>query len=176
MRRSCSHPRIAVRSRWLRSWELARSRSRRSSAASTATRRSSLLPWRSAPCGPSRTTFETIRFVFLGEELRAVFQQREGGSGLGREYDSEVLGEVLTAIVTPFKRDGSVDLDSFRSLARPSSTTAPTASSSPARPGRPRRSRTTSVSSSSALRWTRSAIARPWSPARARTTRATRST
>ena len=30
----------------------------------------------------------------------------------------EVLGEVLTAIVTPFKRDGSVDLDSFRSLAR----------------------------------------------------------
>jgi 4-hydroxy-tetrahydrodipicolinate synthase len=29
-----------------------------------------------------------------------------------------VLGEVLTAIVTPFKRDGSVDLDSFRSLAR----------------------------------------------------------
>jgi len=30
----------------------------------------------------------------------------------------EVLGEVLTAIVTPFKRDGSIDLDSFRSLAR----------------------------------------------------------
>jgi 4-hydroxy-tetrahydrodipicolinate synthase len=30
----------------------------------------------------------------------------------------EVLGEVLTAIVTPFKRDGSVDLDSFRALAR----------------------------------------------------------
>ena len=29
-----------------------------------------------------------------------------------------MLGEVLTAIVTPFKRDGSVDLDSFRSLAR----------------------------------------------------------
>jgi len=29
-----------------------------------------------------------------------------------------VLGEVLTAIVTPFKRDGSLDLDSFRSLAR----------------------------------------------------------
>jgi 4-hydroxy-tetrahydrodipicolinate synthase len=29
-----------------------------------------------------------------------------------------VLGEVLTAIVTPFKRDGSVDLDSFRALAR----------------------------------------------------------
>ena len=33
-------------------------------------------------------------------------------------YDSAVLGEVLTAIVTPFKRDGSVDLDSFRALAR----------------------------------------------------------
>jgi 4-hydroxy-tetrahydrodipicolinate synthase len=29
-----------------------------------------------------------------------------------------VLGEVLTAIVTPFKRDGSVDLDAFRALAR----------------------------------------------------------
>jgi 4-hydroxy-tetrahydrodipicolinate synthase len=30
----------------------------------------------------------------------------------------QVLGEVLTAIVTPFKRDGSVDLDAFRALAR----------------------------------------------------------
>jgi 4-hydroxy-tetrahydrodipicolinate synthase len=30
----------------------------------------------------------------------------------------EVLGEVLTAIVTPFKADGSVDLDAFRALAR----------------------------------------------------------
>jgi 4-hydroxy-tetrahydrodipicolinate synthase len=29
-----------------------------------------------------------------------------------------VLGEVLTAIVTPFRRDGSLDLDSFRALAR----------------------------------------------------------
>jgi 4-hydroxy-tetrahydrodipicolinate synthase len=29
-----------------------------------------------------------------------------------------VLGEVLTAMVTPFKRDGSLDLDSFRALAR----------------------------------------------------------
>jgi 4-hydroxy-tetrahydrodipicolinate synthase len=29
-----------------------------------------------------------------------------------------VLGEVLTAIVTPFGRDGSVDLDAFRALAR----------------------------------------------------------
>jgi 4-hydroxy-tetrahydrodipicolinate synthase len=29
-----------------------------------------------------------------------------------------VLGEVLTAIVTPFKGDGSLDLDGFRSLAR----------------------------------------------------------
>jgi 4-hydroxy-tetrahydrodipicolinate synthase len=28
-----------------------------------------------------------------------------------------VLGEVLTAIVTPFKRDGAVDLDAFRALA-----------------------------------------------------------
>ena len=29
-----------------------------------------------------------------------------------------MLGEVLTAIVTPFRSDGSVDLDSFRALAR----------------------------------------------------------
>jgi 4-hydroxy-tetrahydrodipicolinate synthase len=29
-----------------------------------------------------------------------------------------MLGEVLTAIVTPFKRDGSVDLEAFRALAR----------------------------------------------------------
>jgi 4-hydroxy-tetrahydrodipicolinate synthase len=29
-----------------------------------------------------------------------------------------VLGEILTAIVTPFARDGSVDLDRFRALAR----------------------------------------------------------
>jgi 4-hydroxy-tetrahydrodipicolinate synthase len=29
-----------------------------------------------------------------------------------------VLGEVLTAMVTPFRPDGSVDLDSFRALAR----------------------------------------------------------
>jgi len=28
-----------------------------------------------------------------------------------------VLGEILTAIVTPFKRDGAVDLDAFRALA-----------------------------------------------------------
>ena len=29
-----------------------------------------------------------------------------------------VLGEVLTAIVTPFRADGSLDLDAFRALAR----------------------------------------------------------
>jgi 4-hydroxy-tetrahydrodipicolinate synthase len=29
-----------------------------------------------------------------------------------------VLGAILTAVVTPFKRDGSLDLDSFRRLAR----------------------------------------------------------
>ncbi len=32
--------------------------------------------------------------------------------------DHPELGEVLTAIVTPFRRDGSVDLESFRALAR----------------------------------------------------------
>ena len=35
-----------------------------------------------------------------------------------REYNRPgMLGEVLTAIVTPFRRDGSVDLDAFRALA-----------------------------------------------------------
>ena len=29
-----------------------------------------------------------------------------------------MLGEVLTAIVTPFKPDGGVDLDAFRALSR----------------------------------------------------------
>jgi 4-hydroxy-tetrahydrodipicolinate synthase len=31
---------------------------------------------------------------------------------------TRVLGEILTAIVTPFKADGSLDLDAFRALAR----------------------------------------------------------
>jgi 4-hydroxy-tetrahydrodipicolinate synthase len=32
--------------------------------------------------------------------------------------DQPELGEILTATVTPFRRDGSLDLDSFRALAR----------------------------------------------------------
>ena len=52
-----------------------------------------------------------------------------------------MLGEVLTAIVTPFRRrrSRSISTASARSAAI-SSTTAPTASSSPARRARPRRS------------------------------------
>ena len=53
-----------------------------------------------------------------------------------------MLGEVLTAIVTPFRADGSVDLTRSGACARTSSTTAPTASSSRARPARRRRSPT----------------------------------
>ena len=34
------------------------------------------------------------------------------------EYTRLVLGEVLTAIVTPFRADGSLDLEAFRALAR----------------------------------------------------------
>src|SRR5437870_740605 len=34
-----------------------------------------------------------------------------------RAYNRPVLGELLTAIVTPFRADGSVDLDAFRALA-----------------------------------------------------------
>jgi 4-hydroxy-tetrahydrodipicolinate synthase len=36
----------------------------------------------------------------------------------GHPYNGYVLGEVLTAIVTPFRDDGSLDLDAFRRLAR----------------------------------------------------------
>ena len=46
--------------------------------------------------------------------LRTSFPKRLMAAGRIRA----VLGEVLTAIVTPFQRDGSVDLDSFRALAR----------------------------------------------------------
>ena len=87
-----------------------------------------------------------------------------------------MLGEVLTAIVTPFRRDGAVDLDAFRALARHlvengsdglvvTGTTgeAPTLSDDES-------------SSSTRRRSTRSATARPSSPAPAPTTRATRST
>src|SRR5205823_3511768 len=34
------------------------------------------------------------------------------------EYNRPVLGEALTAVVTPFRADGSVDLDRFQELAR----------------------------------------------------------
>jgi 4-hydroxy-tetrahydrodipicolinate synthase len=34
------------------------------------------------------------------------------------EYDPGMLGEILTAIVTPFQADGSVDYDRFRQLAQ----------------------------------------------------------
>jgi 4-hydroxy-tetrahydrodipicolinate synthase len=35
-----------------------------------------------------------------------------------KEYNRAVLGEVLTAIVTPFRQDGSIDFHRFASLAR----------------------------------------------------------
>ena len=36
---------------------------------------------------------------------------------MGLDYEA-VLGEVLTAVVTPFGRDGSVDFERFRELAQ----------------------------------------------------------
>ena len=63
---------------------------------------------------------------------------------------SGVLGEVLTAIVTPFREDGSVDLDAFRALARPPRRQRLRRHRRrPARRARRRRSPTTSGSSSS---------------------------
>ncbi len=44
--------------------------------------------------------------------------RRRPRTGDGGGYDPCVLGQVLTAIVTPFTREGSVDLESFRALAR----------------------------------------------------------
>src|SRR5919197_2855510 len=38
-------------------------------------------------------------------------------SGKSRK-ETDVLGEVLTAIVTPFREDGSIDIEQFRALAR----------------------------------------------------------
>src|SRR5262249_61272971 len=35
----------------------------------------------------------------------------------GEAYTHEILGEYLTAIATPFRSDGTVDLDRFRDLA-----------------------------------------------------------
>ena len=87
-----------------------------------------------------------------------------------------MLGEVLTAIVTPFKRDGSVDLDSFRALARH---LVDNGSDGLVVTGTTGESPTLSDDERFELyarRSTRSAIARPSSPAPARTTRATRST
>jgi 4-hydroxy-tetrahydrodipicolinate synthase len=42
---------------------------------------------------------------------------RLGAAPDGKPYTPHVLGEVLTAIVTPFRADGSVDADAFRELA-----------------------------------------------------------
>jgi 4-hydroxy-tetrahydrodipicolinate synthase len=42
---------------------------------------------------------------------------RARGSASSRRKINGVLGEILTAIVTPFRADGSVDLDRFRALA-----------------------------------------------------------
>ena len=69
-------------------------------------------------------------------------RRRRTGKGRSAHRDSErpewpMLGEVLTAIVTPFGADGAVDLDALPgALPRISSTTAPTVSSSPARRAR----------------------------------------
>jgi 4-hydroxy-tetrahydrodipicolinate synthase len=42
----------------------------------------------------------------------------QGSPGHWRNYPSAMLGRVLTAIVTPFREDGAVDLDAFQELAR----------------------------------------------------------
>jgi len=82
-----------------------------------------------------------------------------------------MLGEVLTAIVTPFRADGSVDLDAFRELAAhlvdhgsDGLVVSGTTGESP------------TLSDDEKLELFAAADARPSSPARARTTRATRRT
>ncbi len=51
------------------------------------------------------------------ESLLEDTEPREGSSG-GCRRMNVVLGELLTAIVTPFDRDGAVDYERFRELAR----------------------------------------------------------
>ena len=42
-----------------------------------------------------------------------------GGAGQAAQYNfRSMLGELLTAIVTPFHEDGSIDVEQFRALAR----------------------------------------------------------
>src|SRR5437762_7640465 len=40
----------------------------------------------------------------------------DGGPGAGTAYNHRMLGEVLTATVTPFDADGRVELDSYQEL------------------------------------------------------------
>ena len=49
---------------------------------------------------------------------RVVRVRWRAGSAGGRAYTSLMLGNVLTAIVTPFREDDSVDFDAFQRLAR----------------------------------------------------------
>ena len=69
----------------------------------------------------------TSREAFVPGIVRAIERVRDLPAGLTVGLDSSlqssfspynggVLGEVLTAIVTPFREDGPVDLDAFRSL------------------------------------------------------------
>ncbi len=73
-------------------------------------------------CGSSRaattTRFDEIRFVFRDEDVRHAFEQAASRDrGCEGVRSLAMLGEVLTAIVTPFRADGSVDLERFRALA-----------------------------------------------------------
>ena len=75
---------------------------------------------------PVATAFDAVAARLREDPLRLprsrmtrIGRLRRAARSVGRErMNPQVLGEVLTAIVTPFKRDGSVDLDSFRALAR----------------------------------------------------------
>src|SRR5882672_297776 len=91
-----------------RSWTLARSRSRRSPAGSNRARRSSEPP----PAAPG-VAVRRLQALPARRPPRAVPSTPAKGV-----QSTTVLGEILTAVVTPFKADGSVDLDRFRELAR----------------------------------------------------------
>ena len=55
-----------------------------------------------------------VVFAVFGDDARSAF---EAGLAAAREYHRGVLGEVLTASVTPFDSDGAVNLTKFRELA-----------------------------------------------------------
>ena len=105
--------------------------------------------WRPAERCGRRSPARKLEATYTDEAQALYSELGLEGLLLAAAYESSRAGELLTAIVTPFDREGAVDYERFRELARTASRTAPTASSWPLLPASRRRSPTTSASSSS---------------------------